>query len=121
MAVVDFTAVDPAELAISGELVNIVPVGADEKLAILVWDDTGVKVMGLLDTVAIGVVAARMVCLGGVDVTSVACGVVGDLIKTLILGFFAETGSGWNKEYKMLEFIFIRFFLGCLESHHSKF
>lgn len=90
---------------------NIVPVGADEKLAILVWDDTGVKVMGLLDTVAIGVVAARMVCLGGVDVTSVACGVVGDLIKTLILGFFAETGSGvFSNSFRFITFtgVFIR-------------
>lgn len=69
MVAVDFTV---AELAARGVLVNIVPVGPAEKLAILVVDDTGVRVMGLLDmAVVIGVVAARMVCLGGVDVTSV--------------------------------------------------
>lgn len=73
MDAVDFTGVDPAELTATGVLVNIVPAGADEKLAMLVVDDTGVRVMGLLDTLATGVVVvAKMVCLGGVDVTSVA-------------------------------------------------
>lgn len=95
MAAVDFTVVDPTEVPEIGVLVNIVPLGAAEKLAMLVEDETGVKVMGLLDTAATGVVVAYMVCLGGVLVTNVACGGCGDLINTWIFGFFAtDTGSG---------------------------
>lgn len=59
---VDFTVLDPSEVPATGVLVNIVPLGAAEKLAMLLEVDTGVKVMGLLDTVATGI----MFCLGGV-------------------------------------------------------
>lgn len=62
----DFTVLDPTEVPAIGVLVKIVPLGAAEKLAMLLEDDTGVRVMGLLDTVETGVVVARMVCLGGV-------------------------------------------------------
>lgn len=96
---VDFTGVVTVEPLAMGVLVNIVPAGADEKLAILPVDETGVKVIGPLETAATGAVDAIMVCFGGVDVTIVAWGVGGDLIRTLIFGFLADAASGCRKKY----------------------
>lgn len=56
----DFTGVVAVEPLAMGVLVNIVPAGAVEKLAILLVDETGVRVIGLLATVATGAVVARI-------------------------------------------------------------
>lgn len=81
MVVADFTGELPALTVLL-----VIIVGAVEKVAKLVVDETGVIDIGLLETAIID--------LGGVVATSIGCEVWGDFIKTLIFGILAAGDSG---------------------------